>query len=140
MLGHRPGSIMTATVEVRPRMRVFPGDPGQVARARDFVESTLAGHPVVDDAVLLASELATNAVVHTASGDGGQFVVTVRRGSADVRVEVWDEGAPTVPAVQSPDQERESGVGLGLVDVIATRWGHSSGPGGRRVWFEIEGK
>jgi anti-sigma regulatory factor (Ser/Thr protein kinase) len=131
---------MTATVAARPKMRIFPGDREQVARARDFVKRVLAGHPVVHDAVLLTSELTTNAIVHTASGDGGRFVVTVHRGTAEVRVEVWDEGAPTVPVVQSPDHDRGSGKGLSLVETIATRWGHTSGQGWRRVWFEIEGK
>jgi anti-sigma regulatory factor (Ser/Thr protein kinase) len=131
---------MTATVEAQPKMRVFPGEAGQVAHARDFVERVLAGHPVADDAVLLTSELAANAIVHTASGDGGRFMVTVRRRAVGVRVEVWDEGAPTVPVVQSPDHERESGVGLSLVDMIATRWGHSGGRHRGLVWFEIEGK
>ena len=61
------------------RRRAFPGSGDQVARARLFVGQVLGGCPAADDAVLLTSELVTNAVTHTASGTGGKVVVTVYR-------------------------------------------------------------
>jgi anti-sigma regulatory factor (Ser/Thr protein kinase) len=129
---------VTDIVAARPKTRIFPGTPDQVAHARRFVGRVLDGNPVADDAALLTSELATNAVVHTASGQGGTFAVAVRQHAAGVRVEVWDAGAVTAPVVRSPDQEREGGAGLGLVETIATRWGHLGDQGGRVVWFEVE--
>ena len=70
---------MTAVAIIRPRRRVFPGSGDQVARARLFVGHVLGGCPAADDAVLLTSELVTNAITHTASGRGGKVVVTVYR-------------------------------------------------------------
>src|SRR5258708_5401036 len=56
--------------------RVFPGTPDQVAKVRRFLRSQLAGHPALDDAILAASELASNAIAHSASGhQGGMFAV-----------------------------------------------------------------
>src|SRR5450432_4011311 len=57
--------------------RVFAGLPGQVAMARDFVRRVLGPVPVADEAALLVSELCTNALLHTASGRRGRFVVVV---------------------------------------------------------------
>jgi anti-sigma regulatory factor (Ser/Thr protein kinase) len=138
VLGHGQGGIVTDTVATRTKTRIFPGSPDQVAHARQFVGRVLAGHPVANDAALLTSELATNAVVHTASGQDGTFAVAVRQHAAMVRVEVWDAGAVTAPVVRSPDREREGGVGLGLVEAIAARWGHFGDQDGRVVWFEVE--
>lgn len=140
LLGHGQGGIVTEIVTARPKTRVFPGEPGQVAHARRFVARVLDSHPLADDAALLTSELVTNAVLHTASGQGGSFAVAVRWHATQVRVEVWDAGAGTAPVVRSPDQERESGAGLGLVEVIAARWGHLGDEDGRVVWFELETK
>src|SRR5260370_27229945 len=42
--------------------RVFPGTPDQVAKVRRYIRSQLAGHPALDDAMLAASELASNAL------------------------------------------------------------------------------
>ena len=62
----------------RLRRRVFPGRADQVARAREFTARTLAGCPAVADAVLLTSELGTNALLHTATGTGGGLVPSGR--------------------------------------------------------------
>lgn len=52
---------------------------------------------MLDDAVLLTSELCTNTLQHTASANGGSFEVTVYRGHDSLRIEVRDDGAKTVP-------------------------------------------
>ncbi len=85
---------------IRPRRRVFPGVKDQVARARLFVGDVLDGCPAADDAVLLTSELVTNAIAHTASGRGGKVIVTVYRGDTGVRVDVLDDGSDQVPVVR----------------------------------------
>jgi anti-sigma regulatory factor (Ser/Thr protein kinase) len=128
---------MTAAVAARPKVRVFPGSPDQVHHARDFVARALAGFPAVDDAVLLASEVVTNAVVHTASGDGGAFAVMVCRDGNRARIAVRDGGADKVPVTRPVNRGGESGLGLGLVDVLADRWGHDGDARGRVVWFEV---
>jgi len=89
---------MTAAAVIRPRRRVFPGPDDQVRRARSFVGQVLGGCPAADDAILLTSELVTNAITHTASGQGGKVMVTVYRADTRVRVEVRDDGSAQVPA------------------------------------------
>jgi anti-sigma regulatory factor (Ser/Thr protein kinase) len=120
-----------------PLARDFPGRPDQVSCARAFVADAVAGCPAADELVLMASELATNAVVHSASGDGGTFGVVVYRDEARVRVEVRDDGGENFPLVSPPGRFGESGAGLGLIASLADRWGHDGGPAGRTVWFEV---
>ena len=81
-----------------PRRRVFPGRPDQVRQARRFVARALDGCPAADDAVLGVSELASNAVQHSRSGQGGRFQVLVWRGRASACIAVIDDGARCGPA------------------------------------------
>ncbi|GGK94251.1 hypothetical protein Ppa06_64600 [Planomonospora parontospora subsp. parontospora] len=81
--------------------RTFPGRPETIEQVRRFVAGVLTGCPRASDAVLCASELATNALMHSASGCGGQFTVRLQVcGQVCVRLEVTDQGAqsPSVPA------------------------------------------
>lgn len=121
----------------RPRRRVFPGRPEQVAHARRFVTQTLDGCPTVDEAVLCVSELAANALAHTASGNGGEFEIIVCRGQASALIVVYDDGSATPPAVRDLDATSEDGRGLGVVALTASRWGNFGGKSGRVVWFEM---
>jgi anti-sigma regulatory factor (Ser/Thr protein kinase) len=105
-----------------------------------FVGQVLGGCPAAEDAVLLTSELVTNAITHTASGSGGKVVVTVYRADTRVRVEVRDDGSGQVPAVCPDHEAEESGYGLGLVELIARCWGYRGGQHGRIVWFMLEWK
>jgi anti-sigma regulatory factor (Ser/Thr protein kinase) len=127
---------------LRPVCRVFAGQPGQVGQARRFVRRVLAAGLLADsgltaDAVLLTSELAANAVQHTASGQGGTFAVTVCPCPPAVRICITDGGAPAGPSVTAPGPLSASGRGLAIVAALASRWGHHAGPGGRTVWFEL---
>ena len=131
---------MTAATVIRPRRRVFPGADDQVGQARLFVGQVLDGCPVLDEAVLLTSELVTNAITHTASGRGGKVTVTVYRADTRVRVEVRDDGSDEIPVVRPHDDAEDSGYGLGLVELMAHRWGHRGGQRGRIVWFMLEWK
>ena len=86
---------------------------------------------------MCVSELCANAIAHTASGDGGAFIVEIscpRDGVA--RVAVTDEGGPSVPATGPPDLMAEGGRGLALVAACTTRWGYAEAYPGRTVWAE----
>ncbi len=137
--GDGPGG-MTVVSPIRPRRRILAGAHDQVREARLFVGRALGGCPVADDAVLLVSELATNAIVHTASGQGGKFIVTVYRDDTRARVEVMDDGSGQAPLLRPRENAMESGLGLGLVELVASRWGHWGGPRRRVVWFELDWK
>jgi anti-sigma regulatory factor (Ser/Thr protein kinase) len=131
---------MSAAAIIRPRRRIFPGSGDQVGRARQFVGQVLGVCPVLDDALLLTSELVTNAITHTDSGKGGKVIVTVYLGDTRVRVDVQDDGSDQVPAARPHDEAADSGYGLGLVELMAHRWGHRGGQRGRIVWFMLEWK
>lgn len=74
--------------------------------------------PVVEDAVLVVSELVTNAVRHGTGAVG----LRVSAGAEELRIEVHD--GSTVPArLRAAGEEEESGRGLFLVDALARAWG-----------------
>ncbi|MGC9543101.1 SpoIIE family protein phosphatase [Streptomyces sp. UG1] len=112
-----------------------------VASARSFVRDTLQGWgfaDIVDDAVVLTSELVTNAVVHA----GTSADVLCLRSDEGVRIEVADrypereiplQGSPV--NMGSPD--REGGRGLQLCAALAGRWGVEYTPTHKQVWFQL---
>jgi serine/threonine-protein kinase RsbW len=116
--------------------RAFPAVPAQVAEARRFLAAILDGRPTADDAVLCLSELATNAVIHSHSGQpGGSYTVSAELGPRRLRVEVRDQGGPWTPA-EDPDDPH--GRGLLIVRQLAADWGRAGGVTGWTVWFEMD--
>lgn len=131
---------MPVTLTARPKHRVFPGRADQVALARDFTRRVLRVCPVLDEAVLLVSELATNALEHTATGNAGTFHVTIYQGESSLLIAVSDDGSAKIPGQCSDDALAENGRGLRLVELLAHQWGHSGNEHGRMVWFELHWK
>ena len=123
-------------------VRVFAGTTASVAAARRFAAAVLVACPAREALVACVSELAANAVVHTASGNGGEFAVEVIRPRPGVaRIAVTDEGAPDTPAAATADaaasDTAEGGRGLALVAALAHRWGYTSrSVPGHTVWAE----
>jgi hypothetical protein len=85
-----------AIAAVRTYTQVFGGRADQVRAARCFLEKALTGCPVAADAILCISELAANAVVHSASGrPGGTFTVLADvLENSYVRIAIHDDGGP----------------------------------------------
>jgi hypothetical protein len=98
--------------------RRFAARADQVGQARRFLAEALEGCPVIDDAVLCLSELASNSVLHSASRlPGGTFTVGVEVRHGDhVRVEVHDEGGPWA---ERPDINDGRLHGLAIVRALA---------------------
>ncbi len=119
-------------------LRVFTGEPRRVPEARAFVAGALVGCPARETLVACVSELAANAITHTASGDGGLFTVEVIRPAVGVAlVAVTDAGSPGEPCVRLPSDLAEGGRGLALVAALASTWGyHPALGGGRTVWAQ----
>ncbi|MFJ5225912.1 ATP-binding protein [Streptomyces sp. NPDC088400] len=116
----------------------LPSRQDSVAKARHRVGAELQRRSVSDDlcdmAVLLMSELFTNAVLHTASA---QISCEVRVTSAHVRLDVHDQGAQDgALSPRCPDSRAEGGRGLLLVDTLSEAWGVTARAGGvgRTVW------
>jgi anti-sigma regulatory factor (Ser/Thr protein kinase) len=119
--------------------REFSGHAEEVAAARRFVASAIRdGGPARDVSRLLVSEAATNAVLHSASGDGGSFAVEYAISDHVLRVEVHDGGGPTGPRRRVHDLESMTGRGLDLFDALSDRWGIDGGADGWTVWFELD--
>lgn len=138
--GSDPAHLVIAELDglAEPSVCVFPGERREVRNVRAFIGAAVDGCPAADDVILLASEVATNAIVHTASGEDGTFKVVVHALDGMVRVEVHDGGSETLPGIGSADDEAVSGRGLGFVEELATRWGHHGNRDGRVVWFEVD--
>jgi anti-sigma regulatory factor (Ser/Thr protein kinase) len=78
--------------------RHFLGSRASITEARRFVSYLLKDWPVVEEAELIVSELATNAIRHTASGRfGGRFVVCVHAQPGQLWLGVMDEGGNGTP-------------------------------------------
>lgn len=122
---------------MQPVRRRFRGCSDQVSCARAFVKDVLGGCPQMDEAVLLTSELCTNALQHSQSGNGGSFEVTVYHVPGSLRVEVRDDGSASSPASRSFDSCSEDGRGLEIVAFLAHRWGQRGDEYGRCVYFEF---
>jgi anti-sigma regulatory factor (Ser/Thr protein kinase) len=88
----------------------------------------------VDDALLVFSELVSNAVRH----GGGAARISVVHGSQVLRFEVHD-ASHDVPAVRSDVDElgTPGGVGLRVVDGLSHRWGWTQRAAGKVVWCEV---
>ncbi|GLX10681.1 ATP-binding protein [Microbispora sp. NBRC 16548] len=114
--------------------RHFLGRPASVTEARRFITAALGTWPVVESAELIVSELATNAVRHTASARfGGRFIVSIQAERDQVWLGVTDEGGPGVPRLVRPADD-EGGRGLLLVANLADNWGVYGNQAGRTVW------
>ena len=115
----------------------LPPDGRSAGAARRTIQRALsdAGLDVMlDDALLLVTELVTNAVVHA----GTEIELHVEVGPGSTRVEVVDHSAGSLPVLQGdPDDPREGGRGIYLLDVLAREWGTRHFPGGKSVWFAL---
>lgn len=122
-----------------PWIAKFPGVPESAGAARRLVREALGGDPRTADAELIISELVTNAVLHSKSGQGGSLWIEIRHSPSCVRIEVADEGSRDgLPALRAPDELANFGRGLTLVDALADSWGaHNDGDDLRCVWAEL---
>jgi hypothetical protein len=116
--------------------RVFPGEAHQLGVLRQWLASLLPDGEVRDDLVLVATELASNAICHTASGQGGRFAVEVTLCRSVVRIGVADGGGGGRPRVIE-DPAAERGRGLLLVRALSVRTGACRAGAGRLVWADI---
>lgn len=118
----------------------LPGSERCVAYARRFVRDLVGeGHPAADDAELCASELVTNAVVHTRSGEGGHVTITVARDGDVLEVRVADDGASGDLPHMRDEAFAESGRGIVIVAALATDWGAEAERDGTTTWFRLHG-
>ena len=138
--------VGAATGEVLVR---FPTHPHSVRTARQLVGDTLRAWdltPLVDDARLLVSELATNATLHSGARTFQLSVSATAAGG--VRIAVGDDGAVPAAAVVRRSRpagrdavrlrpETTTGRGLGIVEELAAAWGVRVDGATKWVWLEL---
>lgn len=132
--------------EVRVASAAYQPEPKAAAAARRFVRDTLQAwvvtgaadrHGLVDDAVLLTSELVTNAVVH--AGTPVQVTCRLADGAVEVVVSDGHPGrlVPEAPEREAVPSERTGGRGLLLPAALASAWGVAYGRASKAVWFRL---
>jgi anti-sigma regulatory factor (Ser/Thr protein kinase) len=110
----------------------LPGTPSSVPIARRLIRDALPGCPRVDDLMLAASELASNGIAHSATGQGGTFTMRVRTAPRWARVEVTDDGPKE--GLPSP----RNGWGLKIVREVTDGAAAVIQPDGcRTAWCEV---
>lgn len=131
--------VVTQQVSTSSSMAVSHSPSGVgVARRRlraDLRDSG-AAEAVIDDALLILSELLSNAYRHARPLDGGQLVrARWSRGSdGTVTIAVTDGGGQTLPVPCSPSVTARGGRGLTIITALAREWGVDDVPGAVTVW------
>lgn len=136
----------SADGEHRCRWRALPAVPTSARAARVFVTEVLGGWELDElayDAATIASELATNAIVHAPAGglaaDLFHIALTIDSSRLTITVSDLVEQAPAPPFPGEPDDDAESGRGLGIVEAYSDEWGwHRNGPTGKLVWATLK--
>jgi anti-sigma regulatory factor (Ser/Thr protein kinase) len=127
--------------------------PSAVRSARHWTADQLAqakpppACAAIDDAVLLVSELVTNAIralgpgsdLDRIPGDGALILLLVTRLRGTIRIEVHDSVRGSLPAAQQDGSDAESGRGLTVIETLSARWGWQPAPHGKIVWCELVG-
>ena len=123
-----------AAAGTRRHTGTYPAEPRQAGLARAELARWLDGGPQAAEAILIASEYATNTVLHSASRHGGTFSLRAEAGQDCLRIEVEDGGGPWRDGLRDDGRPH----GFDVVTAIAGRgtgeWtgmpaGVSPGPG-----------
>src|SRR6266568_3748735 len=120
-----------------------PRQPGPGWRTARFSgPSHLPGddHPSAHDAALIVSELVSNAITHSRSGQpGGTVLVAIEAAAqpAEVRIEVRDAGGPRAPVLTAADPGSEHGRGLAIISALAAEWASETSQAGRATWCRL---
>lgn len=108
--------------------------PGAVREALSGVSD---GNPAFGDAMLVASELVTNAVQHSGCRPDDQLEVLVAHRDDHLIISVIDPGASRGTARPAgPTDEAFGGFGLMVIQQLASQWGEERGDG-YRVWARL---
>lgn len=117
-------------------MVVLAREASSVATAREWMMAFVRGlvpKAQADDAVLVVSELVTNALRH---GLGEVVARTSIDHDGSINIAITDSGED-VPTLLPADPARIGGLGLRIIDELAASWGVAPFPGGKTVWATV---
>ncbi len=126
-----------AAAGTRRHTGTYPAEPWQVRIARAALAGWLGldGGSQADEAILVASEFATNAVVHSASRHGGAFTLRAVVSQDRLRIEVEDGGGPWRDGPR--DDGRPHGFDVVAAIAGAENWGIDGDDRGRVAWATL---
>jgi serine phosphatase RsbU (regulator of sigma subunit)/anti-sigma regulatory factor (Ser/Thr protein kinase) len=123
----------------RESIRGFPSDERSVPEARWFVRRELeawGAADLADRAILVTSELVTNAVLHA----GTTVDVRLHLDDSRLRLEVqdWHPSRTLAPTVTRALDDAEHGRGLMITGAVSSSWGVAYTDTAKRVWVEFD--
>lgn len=126
----------TQPAELQRRRIPLPAGPAAAGEARRRVTAAIRAWKVpvdLDSAVLLASELVTNALRHSG---GGTVFLDISCSFGWLRVDVHDTSG-SMPIQAVPADDEETGRGLMLVETLSAGWGFYRTDVGKAVYFTL---
>jgi hypothetical protein len=124
----------TRPTELYQRRVRLARQPSAAAGARSQIRTALRAWKVPVDhdiAILLASDLVTNTIIH---GDGETLTLAIRCSRGQLRIDVYDTSR-YLPAGEPPGAD--TGRGLVLVAALSTEWGSFRTPAGKAMYFTL---
>ncbi|KOX17382.1 MULTISPECIES: ATP-binding protein [unclassified Streptomyces] len=141
MNGHRVPRVPPVAADAR--RYELAEEPGVAGTCRDLTRRALSewfgaagapGQVAAEDALLLVSEVVTNAFTH----GGAPYELRLDRTGSRLWVQVSDR-SPVPPRPRGPHcPSRSSGHGLYLLERLSAAWGCVPRDGGKAVWFEVD--
>jgi hypothetical protein len=126
----------TLPTELHQRRVRLARVPSAAAEAREQVREAIRAWKIPVDpdiAILLTSDLVTNAITH---GDGPTVTLAIRCSRGHLRVDVYDSPRSLRVSANRP-VDAETGHGLILVATLSTEWGSFRTPAGKTVYFTL---
>lgn len=123
--------------ELRHRRVRLTREPSAAAFARREVRAAITGWDAgvdADVAVLLASDLVTNAITR---GAGKTITMAIRCAAGRLRVDVYDTWR-ALPVALETGASAAAGPGLALIATLADEWGTFRTPAGMAVYFALD--
>ncbi|HWD64949.1 MAG TPA: ATP-binding protein [Solirubrobacteraceae bacterium] len=114
----------------------LPCDEHAPGAVREALARVADSDPAFGDAMLVASELVTNAVRHSSCRPEDRLEVLVARREGHLVISVLDPGASGRTARSVDPEEEFDGLGLMVVQQLVSQWGEERGDG-YRVWARL---
>jgi serine/threonine-protein kinase RsbW len=120
----------------RLELRAEPLASSEARRAtRSVLEEWQVPDAVVEDALLVVSELVTNAVRH--AGESSTIELEIGQSGSLLRVALSDASTAS-PSPRSASHVAEGGRGMAILAALSDRWGIEPHGGGKQVWWEVD--